>query len=58
MTIGGVATNVTYKGLAPGFVGLYQFNFVVPNVADGDQPVEIKLGSVTVPQTLFLSVKR
>jgi uncharacterized protein (TIGR03437 family) len=31
VTIGGVAaTNVSYAGLAPGFVGLYQINVVVP----------------------------
>jgi uncharacterized protein (TIGR03437 family) len=58
MTIGGVNTVVSYKGLAPNFVGLYQFNFVVPNVADGDQPVVIRLGATALPQTLFLSVKR
>jgi uncharacterized protein (TIGR03437 family) len=61
VTIGGVqlpAASIIYAGLAPGYIGLYQFNLIVPSVPDGDQPVTIKAGSVTVPQTLFLSVKR
>jgi uncharacterized protein (TIGR03437 family) len=57
MTIANAPVTVSYAGLAPGFVGLYQFNFVVPEVADGDQPVVIKLGGVALPQTLFLTVK-
>jgi uncharacterized protein (TIGR03437 family) len=61
MTIGGTqitGSSLVYAGLAPGFVGLYQFNVIVPNVADGDQPVTIKIGNTTIPQTLLLSVKR
>jgi uncharacterized protein (TIGR03437 family) len=61
VTVGGVQipeSGVLYAGLAPGFVGLYQFNIVVPNVPDGEQPVTVRVGSATVPQTLFLSVKR
>ena len=49
VTIGGAGATVDFAGLAPGFVGLYQFNFVVPNVPDGDQPVTIRVGSVAVP---------
>ncbi len=30
----GVQATVTYAGLAPGFVGLYQINFVVPTTSD------------------------
>jgi uncharacterized protein (TIGR03437 family) len=59
ITVGGVqATQVPYKGLVAPFVGLYQFNIVVPNVPDGDQPMTVQLGGVALPQTLFLSVKR
>ncbi len=32
VSFGGVAAKVTYKGLTPGYLGLYQFNVVVPNV--------------------------
>ena len=36
LVFGGVSALPSYYGLAPGFVGLYQFNVVVPNVAAGD----------------------
>ena len=37
VTIGGIAAPVVFQGLAPGFVGLYQVNAVVPSgVAPGD----------------------
>jgi uncharacterized protein (TIGR03437 family) len=60
-TVGGVpltGSAIGYAGLAPGQVGLYQFNIVVPNVPDGDQPVTVSVGSAAVMQTLFLSVRR
>lgn len=34
ISFGSTAATVTYQGLAPGFTGLYQFNVVVPAVAD------------------------
>jgi uncharacterized protein (TIGR03437 family) len=49
--------NVTYSGLAPSLVGLYQFNFVVPNVPDGDYPINVTLGGQPLPQKPFLTVK-
>ena len=37
VTIGGIESAVAFQGLAPGFVGLYQVNVVVPSgVALGD----------------------
>ncbi len=48
---------ITYAGLAPGFVGLYQFNVTVPNVANNDLvPLTFSLGSAASPQTLFTAV--
>jgi len=61
VTIGGVQLTqqqIVYGGLAPGFVGLYQFNLIVPDVPDGDQPVTIRVGTAAVPQTMTLAVKR
>lgn len=56
--VGGTEATAAYKGLGPGFVGLYQFNVTVPNVADGDQAVTIDLGGTTTSQKLQLTVKR
>ncbi len=37
MTIGGAPATVTYDGLAPGLVGVYQFNAIVPaGISSGD----------------------
>jgi uncharacterized protein (TIGR03437 family) len=49
VTLGGVQANVTFSGLAPGFVGLYQVNVRVPdNVPAGDSvPVVITAGGAT-----------
>lgn len=56
---GGVAAQVTYDGLAPGFVGLYQFNVVVPQVADNNLvPVTYSLAGVPGTQTLYTAVKQ
>lgn len=48
VTIGGVAANVSYSGLAPGLVGLYQVNVLVPaSVTPGNSvPVFISAGIV------------
>jgi uncharacterized protein (TIGR03437 family) len=43
VTIGGVSAAVSFSGLAPGFVGLYQVNAAVPSgIASGNQPVVIR----------------
>ena len=53
------ATNIAYRGLGPNFVGLYQFNVVVPeSVPDGDAQLDVTIGGVSTGQTLFLTVKR
>ncbi len=55
---GGVQANVTYAGLAPGYVGLYQINVVVPNVAAGDAvPLTFTLGGTAGPQNLFIAIQ-
>ncbi|MCX6616467.1 MAG: IPT/TIG domain-containing protein, partial [Acidobacteria bacterium] len=42
-TIGGVQATVVYQGLAPGFVGLYQVNVVVPEGATPGSAVPLVL---------------
>lgn len=54
---GQTAAQVSYSGLVPGFVGLYQFNIVVPAVPDNDlTPVTFTLGGVPGVQKLFVAV--
>jgi len=49
VTIGTVTENASFAGLAPGFVGLYQVNALVPTgtAADNAVPVTITIGGVT-----------
>ena len=49
VTIGGVAATVSFSGLAPAFVGLYQVDVQVPaNAPTGDSaPVVLSIGGVT-----------
>jgi uncharacterized protein (TIGR03437 family) len=47
-----------YAGLAPGIVGLYQFNVVVPNVAPSNTvPVSVSLKGNVSTQTLYTAVQ-
>jgi uncharacterized protein (TIGR03437 family) len=55
----GTAGTAQYAGLAPNFVGLYQFNVVVPNVSDNDAlPFSFTLGGTPGGQSLYTAVKR
>jgi len=58
ISFGGVAaTSVPYDGLAPNFMGLYQFDVVVPNVAAGDAvPLTFTLGGASGTQTLAIAI--
>ena len=57
ISFGGTPATVKYAGLAPGYVGLYQFNVVVPNVAADDlTPVTFTLGGVAGTQTLYTAI--
>ncbi len=45
VSFGSIPATITYKGLAPGLVGLYQFNVVVPaSVTTGDYQINMTLG--------------
>jgi uncharacterized protein (TIGR03437 family) len=53
------SAHLAYFGLAPNFVGLYQFNVVVPAVANNDLvPLTFKLGGTAGAQTLFTAVQQ
>lgn len=57
VSIGGARATVSYAGLAPGAVGLYQANIVVPSVAAGDAvPLTFTLGGTAGTQSLFIAV--
>jgi len=55
---GETPATVSYAGLAPGTVGLYQFNVVVPSMADSDAvPLTFTLDGVSGTQTLYTAVR-
>jgi uncharacterized protein (TIGR03437 family) len=57
ISIGGVPATVRYAGLAPNYVGLYQFNVVVPSIAATNAaPVTFSVNGTPGTQTLYLAV--
>ena len=55
---GQTPATLSYSGLAPTAIGLYQFNVVVPNVTASDaMPLIFKLSGVSGTQTLFVAVQ-
>lgn len=48
---------VTYYGLSPGSVGLYQFNLTVPTLPAGNVPLTFNLGGTAGTQTLYIPVQ-
>ncbi len=57
LSIGGSQATVGYDGLAPGFVGLYQFNVTVPNVAASDTaPLVFTLAGTAGTQKLAIAI--
>jgi uncharacterized protein (TIGR03437 family) len=58
ISIGGTTATVSYQGLEPPYVGLYQFNVVVPAVASSDKvPVTFTLNGTAGTQTLYIAVQ-
>jgi uncharacterized protein (TIGR03437 family) len=56
---GGTQAQVLYDGLAPNYVGLYQFNVVVPSVAASNAvPVTFTLNGTVGTQTLFTAIQQ
>ncbi len=57
ISFGGKQAQVNYAGLAPGYVGLYQFNVVVPDIPANDlTPVTFTLAGVAGMQTLYTAI--
>jgi uncharacterized protein (TIGR03437 family) len=57
LSIGGTTAALPYAGLAPSFVGLYQFDVVVPDVAASNTaPLTFTLDGVPGTQTLYIPV--
>jgi uncharacterized protein (TIGR03437 family) len=53
---GSTAVTPSYAGLAPNFVGLYQFNVVVPSIAPGDVALAVDAGGTPLSQNLFITI--
>ena len=50
-----VPATLAYAGLAPGAIGLYQFNSVVPNIVDSDAvPLTVTQPGAKAPEQLSL----
>ncbi len=57
MLFGNTPANTTYAGLAPGLVGLYQINVVVPSIPNSDLvPLSFTLGGAANSQVLYTAV--
>jgi uncharacterized protein (TIGR03437 family) len=58
ITMGGAQANASYDGLAPGAVGLYQFNVTVPQISGGNAvPLTFSVGGVSGTQTLYIAIQ-
>jgi uncharacterized protein (TIGR03437 family) len=58
ISIAGTPAMVTYAGLAPNTIGLYQFNVVIPNVSASDTAsVTFTIGGVSGSQALHIAVQ-
>lgn len=53
----GRAVTVEYGGLAGNFVGLYQFNLVVPEGVSGDVALSVTVNGVALSQSLTVTVE-
>ena len=54
----GTPATVSYSGLTGGYLGLYQFNVVVPNIAASDTvPFTFSLGGNAGTQTLLIAIE-
>lgn len=55
--VANVPATVSYAGLAPGYVGLYQINFTVPQVSPGTAvPLEFRMSGTRLSQNLVIAI--
>jgi uncharacterized protein (TIGR03437 family) len=57
VSIGGVPATAAYAGLANGFLGLDQFDIVIPSGVSGDAQLVMSVNGVPIQQTLFLALQ-
>ncbi len=58
ITFAGRPATITYAGLAPGYVGLYQINLVVPTITSNNAvPLAFTLDGAAGPQNLVIAVQ-
>ncbi len=58
VTVDGVqSTSIPYAGLTAGFVGLYQVNFVIPQVAVGDHNLVLTIDNASSAATTISIAK-
>jgi uncharacterized protein (TIGR03437 family) len=58
ISFGSTPATVTYAGLAPNAVGLYQFNLTVPNVDTGDHRIVVRVNDIEMLQIGYLTVQK
>ena len=57
ISLGGIAAQPAYDGLAPNYTGLYQFNITVPEIPAGNAvPFTFTVDGVAGSQTLYIAV--
>ncbi len=58
VSFGQTPATVSYQGLAPNFVGLYEFYITVPQgLSNGDYAITVSQNGVKLPQTFYLTVE-
>jgi uncharacterized protein (TIGR03437 family) len=53
VSVGGTSGVVQFAGMAPGYTGLVQVNFVVPSLAPGDYAMQVSIGAAASNQPLL-----
>jgi uncharacterized protein (TIGR03437 family) len=56
INFGSTPASLVYSGLTPLSVGLYQFDVTVPNVANGDIPINVAQNGKALAQALYLTI--